>query len=175
MKRPLSRSAAIRRGLETYYTGRPCPKGHDCERIVRNCVCAMCLDEARARYRNRDVNREKSRQYYNSRKRLHPEIFICGDAKKRAKLQGLEFDLTREFVRGLFPPDGKCPVLGSMLDFEGHGNSNTPTLDRLFPHKGYVKGNVAIISMRANRIKNDCCDPEVFRRIASWLESKHVP
>lgn len=34
-------------------------------------------------------------------------------------------------------------------------HDGSPTLDRIVPEKGYVKGNVAVISHKANRIKNN--------------------
>lgn len=37
-----------------------------------------------------------------------------------------------------------------------HGSDNSPSIDRLVPHKGYVKGNVRVVSNRANRFKQDC-------------------
>jgi len=36
-------------------------------------------------------------------------------------------------------------------------------LDRIIPALGYVKGNVDIISMRANRLKNDLSEEELSR------------
>lgn len=47
-----------------------------------------------------------------------------------------------------------CPVLGIEITVFG-GRDNRPEIDRLIPSLGYVPGNVAIISARANRIKND--------------------
>lgn len=38
----------------------------------------------------------------------------------------------------------------------GSGLSDmSPSLDRLIPSKGYVKGNVVVVSWRANRLKNN--------------------
>lgn len=49
-----------------------------------------------------------------------------------------------------------CPVLGIELDwFAESRQENSPSLDRLDSNKGYIKGNVAIISWRASRIKNN--------------------
>jgi len=49
-----------------------------------------------------------------------------------------------------------CPILGVELDwFADKRQENSPSLDRLDNNKGYVKGNVVIISWRANRIKNN--------------------
>jgi hypothetical protein len=44
------------------------------------------------------------------------------------------------------------------------------SLDRIKPELGYVLGNIAIISHLANTIKQNCTDPEVFRRLADYVE-----
>lgn len=62
-----------------------------------------------------------------------------------------------------------CPALGIPLE---RGTSiiwdNSPTLDRLDPSKGYVPSNVAVISMRANRIKNNGTADEIIA-VGNWL------
>jgi hypothetical protein len=40
-----------------------------------------------------------------------------------------------------------CPLLGTPME--------SPSLDRIDSTKGYVKGNVWVISNRANTLKND--------------------
>jgi len=76
-------------------------------------------------------------------------------ANKRAqcKRNGREFDLT---IEDLLPLPTHCPVLGIMLDYgrKKHVMPNSPSIDRLKSDRGYVKGNVAVISHRANTIKN---------------------
>lgn len=46
--------------------------------------------------------------------------------------------------------------------------------DRLAAGKGYVPGNVAIISMRANQIKNDATAEE-HCRVAAWMDAQLEP
>jgi hypothetical protein len=67
-----------------------------------------------------------------------------------------------------------CPVLGVKLDYTGLGTSsdNTASFDRLDSSMGYVPGNVVVMSMRANRLKNDGSADE-HRAIADFLESYH--
>lgn len=49
-----------------------------------------------------------------------------------------------------------CPVLGLELDwFADKRQENSPSIDRIDSTKGYIPGNVQIVSWRANRIKND--------------------
>ena len=92
-----------------------------------------------------------------------------GGARRRAKALGLPYRLAREDVA----VPTHCPVLGIELapGTGGRAINSSPTLDRIRPELGYVRGNVAIISMRANRIKNDAT-PAELRRVADWLESQ---
>jgi hypothetical protein len=65
-----------------------------------------------------------------------------------------------------------CPILGIELDYftdKGH-KDNSPSFDRINPELDYVKGNVAIISMRANRIKNNGTAEE-HEKIAKFMRS----
>jgi hypothetical protein len=65
-------------------------------------------------------------------------------------------------------------VLGIPLFInKGHKGShaNSPTLDRLVPSKGYVKGNVVVMSARANFIKQDAGSEEVGK-VAEWLRNQ---
>jgi len=70
----------------------------------------------------------------------------------------------------------KCPVLGIPL-FRTRGKvaDNTPTVDRLIGHLGYVRGNVSVISWRANCLKRDCDDPAVFEAIAAYIRRSRRP
>lgn len=63
-----------------------------------------------------------------------------------------------------------CPVLGVELDwFTDKVKENSPSLDRIDSKKGYIPGNVMIMSWRANRIKNDGTAAE-HKKIAEFLE-----
>ena len=52
-------------------------------------------------------------------------------------------------------------------------SDNSPTLDKFIPSKGYVKGNVQIISWRANNLKNDG-SPEEWIKIANWCQQETI-
>lgn len=64
-----------------------------------------------------------------------------------------------------------CPVLGVELDyFRDFGiRDNYATLDKIDPALGYVQGNVAVLSARANRIK-DNGTAEEHRKIAEYID-----
>lgn len=63
----------------------------------------------------------------------------------------------------------QCPVLDIDIDYfkKGQGGSNhSPSIDRLVPSKGYVTGNVRIISQKANRLKQDASIEEQVQLLA---------
>lgn len=76
------------------------------------------------------------------------------NAQRRAQERGIEFSILPEHVE----VPSHCPALGIPLVVT-HGQrgsgDHSPTLDRIDPQRGYVPGNVAVISGRANRCKND--------------------
>jgi hypothetical protein len=80
-------------------------------------------------------------------------------ARTRANKAGVPFGLTLE----TFPPIPKaCPWLGIPLAVgSGRISPNSPSLDRIVPAMGYVPGNVIVISVRANLIKNDATPDEI--------------
>lgn len=91
---------------------------------------------------------------------------MLSGARLRAKRRGLPFNITLEDV----PIPDKCPILGIPLIV---GNSkpsgNSPSLDRFDPCLGYVKGNVWVISQRANMLKNNGTLEE-FKLLVQALE-----
>lgn len=71
----------------------------------------------------------------------------------------MEFTLTLDDI---MPLPLLCPVLGIELRKGTHsGDDHSYSLDRTDNTRGYVPGNVAVISRRANRIKNDATFAEV--------------
>ncbi len=88
---------------------------------------------------------------------------VAQSAKKRGK----EFDLR---VADLQLPDN-CPVLRIPLDY-GTPAKNfeaTPSIDRIDNTKGYVAGNVLVISTRANTLKRDASRDELEKAARFWL------
>lgn len=103
------------------------------------------------------------RAYLREQKRLNSRInFVSGmlnAAKSRAKRKGLDFNITQEDI--IIPM--YCPlldiklILGTKGDYEA-----TPSLDRIDNTKGYIKDNVAVISKRANSMKNSSTKEEML-------------
>lgn len=91
--------------------------------------------------------------------------YMVKSARKRAKEKNLPFDIDHEYIRSLVV--SHCPVFGMPLEWSTYrgkgtgGIANSPSLDRIDPTKGYVKGNVWIISNKANSIKNNATHEEL--------------
>jgi len=79
-------------------------------------------------------------------------------------------------------PD-KCPIFGfpfyskhSNSDFPKKGkrsdlNLKTASIDKIIPELGYVKGNIWVISLKANLIKSNAT-PEEIRLVADAVDKK---
>jgi hypothetical protein len=110
---------------------------------------------------NRLKNKSENYEYHSVREKLN-------GARKRAKNGNYMFDIT---IEDLMPFPLVCEVLGIKLDYNVYGNSrpdNTASLDKVIPDLGYIKGNVRIISHRANRLKSDL-DFDTIERIKDYM------
>jgi hypothetical protein len=101
---------------------------------------------------------EKRRQWAIS----NPEKALLQYAKRRAKALGLSFALTADHI--VIPK--RCPALGLRL-IRGSlaARDASPTLDRINNKKGYVPGNVIVVSHKANRIKSNASVAELQRLV----------
>jgi hypothetical protein len=79
------------------------------------------------------------------------------------------FESTVEFVLYLdsIAPK-KCPVFGKpLIAGEQKHHNFSPSVDRVIPEKGYVRGNIQVISYLANRMKNNAT-PKQLKQFAHW-------
>jgi len=79
-------------------------------------------------------------------------------------------DVTVDYLYDIFPKDSMCPVFGTKMLFGGD-KKTSPSLDRIDPTKGYVRGNIAWISDRANTIKTDANSEQILK-VAKWLKKQ---
>ncbi len=121
----------------------------------------------------------RQRQYYRENKaaarargdrwiETHREARMINSARTRAKNKGLAFNITEADI---VIPD-TCPVLGiEILKTKAPRQTDgSPSLDRIDNSVGYVRGNVAVVSLRANNLKNDGTADE-HERIAAWMRA----
>lgn len=158
--KPAKRSDALALGAPRYNTGKPCKHGHRVDRITLDGRCVECVRiRSNIQYHS---NPEKHRQARAERRFRNFVPYLLYIAKVRARRQGLPFTLTPEDIH--IPT--VCPVLGIPMVRDG---VSTPSIDRLVAERGYVPGNVVIVSSRANRLRNDA-SVEELRAIVSFYE-----
>lgn len=119
---------------------------------------------------NRELIREKGREYY----RRKPENRMLNRARARAKANGIDFNLDIEDIN--IPTH--CPLLGIELYIaEGLKSvkDHSASLDRINSAKGYVKGNVWVISHRANTMKSNATLAEMEMLASNWRKLQGEP
>lgn len=111
------------------------------------------MDPAKRREKEkvwRDNNRDKI-QSYQDKWREGKAAF--DGAKQRAKRKGIEFTITRDYLNSITPTH--CPALGIEFKSGMDNRDHNMSIDRIDNTKGYVEGNVIVISYKANRMKSN--------------------
>lgn len=88
--------------------------------------------------------------------------------RQRARDRGLPFNITPD---DLLPWPTHCPVLGVPLRYDNPRTraGDSPSVDRFNNDAGYVRGNVRVISQRANLLKNSATAEEL-RAVLAYVE-----
>lgn len=77
-------------------------------------------------------------------------------AKSRSVSKKLEFNIDPAYIQDLWEStSGRCQVTGRRFDLTGWGkkgqvNPNAPSIDRIKPELGYIKGNVRLVVYHLN-------------------------
>lgn len=142
------------KALDAFYKSKSRPKGVRAD-------CKMCSKKLEQKYQQTETAK-KYRQSYNKTevaknvarkyKINNKHKRMWKSAESRAKEKGIEFNIAIEDI--IIP--SHCPVLNIPLILNSrYLCDSSPTLDRIDVTKGYIKGNVLVISNRANRLKGD--------------------
>ena len=84
-------------------------------------------------------------------------------ALKRALKKGIEFNLSVDYLKFIFPDDSLCPIFNCEMTFCNTDKSNSASLDRKDSDLGYLEGNVQWICTKANILKNNAHPYELLR------------
>lgn len=153
----LPMEVAIERGIPKWLPIGACVRGHWLPRPPKHNGCPMCRGD---------------------RNKSNPRYYILKRIKESAKRKGREFNLT---IDDIIIPE-RCPILDIPIDpiaaggFGSGSGARTnsdhgASVDRLDPDKGYVKGNVWVISNKANRMKQDL-SVEMLRLMADRVSQQ---
>lgn len=118
------------------------------------------------RRKNPQICRDAVKKY----KASHPARMLLDNCRHRAKIKNIPCNLTMEDI---IVPE-VCPVLGIKLEYsKGKYKDNSPSVDRIIPMKGYIRGNVAIVSHKINRIKGHLSISEV-ESLLKYMKEKSL-
>jgi hypothetical protein len=119
-------------------------------------ACKRCVYSAQLRYR------EKS-------------FFMTTHHNKASQCRrsDIPYDLDADYLESIWTES--CPVFGFSLTPRGDRSlDSSPHLDRIDPNKGYVRGNVAFISRKANLIKSNATAEDVLK-VYNYMKSVDTP
>lgn len=135
-------------------------KTHHCKKCMTAYRKANA-EKQRLYMRNlRNTNNEKVKKIRrNSYRNTPPHLKVFYQSQSRAKNRNIEFNLQPEDI---IVPD-KCPYLKVPFIIGTKDNYQyTHSLDRIDNDKGYIKGNVEVISKKANSMKNNANNNELI-------------
>lgn len=143
--------------LENFSRNRSKSSGYAAE-------CKACA----AAYNKQHVsdNADYYREYRHAKRKANIAWYLYLEARSRAKRLALEFNLEPQDI--VVPKT--CPVFGFEL-MPSVRRDTSPSVDRIDTNRGYVKGNVQVISYMANRMKSNASDAQL-RQFASWILEK---
>ena len=115
--------------------------------------------------------KEKSNrcQYLRDWKANNRERNLFQQAQYRSKTKGIPFDIE---ISDIVIPE-VCPILGLPLKKSIDGNRDlSPSLDRIDNTKGYIKGNIQVISSKANTMKHTANKDELIN-FSNWVRENY--
>ena len=173
--------------LEMFIKNKHCRNG-------RAGKCSNCQNEYIRNWkrRNRDrlapIRRKQYAERYGAiikeRKRMrqmqYPLRVRCQllrtGMKDRSRNREWKFDndyFSVGYLMGRLSHNPNCECCNKPLDISFKSNrsfnENSPSMDRVDPKKGYIKGNVAILCWRCNKLKQDANSQEL-RMIANFMD-----
>lgn len=140
-----------------------CCSGKITDRRRDSIYCSdLCGNNLRNRRHHAISNHERnaSNRYYRKTNPIKP---LLSRIKNKCKTKNILFDIDESDI--IIPE--YCPVLGIKLVWNVGSSGkqgyrpDSPSVDRIYPDRGYVRGNVRIISARANLLKNDATVEEL--------------
>lgn len=125
---------------------------NDCNKLLTNWQKKSLMLEKVEGYKEKYLQEKRKSRIRNA------QHYLWKRAKDRAEKQELAFNIKESDV--IIPEI--CPILEVPFEWGTKGEYEySPSLDKIDPTKGYVKGNVWVISKKANSMKNSASPQEL--------------
>ena len=112
--------------------------------------------ERKSESSSKDYRNNKTKEFREN----NYEKFLLYQIKASAKKRNLEFNLTIEDI--VIPKFCKYTNIELTKTIGGGLLNSAPSIDRIDTNKGYIKGNIQIISHLANKMKSNCTIDELL-------------
>lgn len=123
------------------------------------------------RKRNKEKKSAQNKANYESSRKIRfkkdPQHYLWYVARTRSRKKGIEFTISKEDI--IIPK--RCPITGCLLTKGDGYNPNAMSLDRVDNKKGYIPGNVRVISRRANLMKSSLT-LEVLDKLVKYIKKE---
>ena len=106
-------------------------------------------------------NPERRRIIEKRYREKDPIRYLLHSTKYNAKAKGFEWSLSR---KDIIIPD-RCPVFNTPFQYNTWFSMS---VDRIDSTKGYISGNVQVISRLANSMKRDATNTQL-KQFAKWI------
>ena len=114
-------------------------------------------------------NKSNRCQYLRNWKANNREKNLFQQAISRSKMKKIPFDIE---ISDIIIPE-ICPILGLPLKKSIDGNRDfSPSLDRIDNTKGYTKGNIQVISSKANTMKHNADKADLIN-FSNWVTENY--
>jgi len=96
-------------------------------------------------------------------------VYNIAHIKYRCKKNNIDFNIDKKYLKIIYPKKNICPLCEIFFE-NGIGvkKDSSISLDRIYPNKGYIRGNVMFICERANRVKNNLTINEMKTLLDNW-------
>ena len=116
--------------------------------------------------RNKARQQSQHRESYLNRRALH----LCWEAKRRATRKGVPYTLNADDVVDVQHRIdlGFCEITGTPFNMDGTRKFNSPSIDRIVPKLGYVRGNIRVICRAMNIAMSNWGEDDVWEMFQNW-------
>jgi hypothetical protein len=123
------------------------------------------------REKNKEKRSNQNKIFYESKRKLNfiadPQNYLWYVARTRARQKNTEFTINKEDI--IIPYN--CPILNITLT-KGNGYlPNAMSLDRIDNNKGYIIGNVRVISRKANLLKSSLT-LDILEKLIKYIKNE---
>ena len=100
-------------------------------------------------------------------------VTACKASKRRARIKNLPFNLTSNYLESIYPKNSVCPILGYTMKVSNISLGKlSPTLDRIDPRLGYVRGNVEFVTNITNLMMTSATGKDI-KRFVKWATKRY--